>query len=429
MTLHVGGIRLLSQLYFINEVPSAPLCLGIFERAPCATDSNEFARLLPYPIFPVLVLAGRSMNDAIVDATSKHFSSNYFEARHKFCEYVRELAVGKTRAYPSAARGPRGEELSTDVAWFGDRGASKVGVMVSATHGVEGYCGSAAQLDWLAERAYERLKPDEAMLLIHALNPYGFAWDRRVTEEGCDLNRNFVNFSAALPENEAYDALADSLVPRELDGPVLAAAEAAIDGFRRAHGEAVFLKARTSGQYRHPTGMFFGGFGPTAARQTLEAIVSDFSIASREFVSVLDYHTGLGPYGYGELQCEQASGLIGYERARKIFGLSVTSPDLGTSSAVVLNGTLDAYWQWLLGDRHIYVCLEFGTYPPEAGRALSRADHWLYAYCQNEIETVTGNEIRRRMKQHCYPDREDWKEMVLYRCRQVHRQMIEGLQL
>ncbi|MCK1709601.1 M14 family metallopeptidase [Bradyrhizobium sp. 143] len=369
------------------------------------------------------------MNEDIVDAAKNHFSSNYFEARQKFRDFVRESAVGEAAAYPSPAHGPRGEELSTDVAWFGDRRAAKVAIMVSATHGVEGYCGSAAQVDWLAGRGYERLKSDEAVLLIHAINPYGFAWDRRVTQEGCDLNRNFVDFDAPLPQNEDYDLLAESLVPSELEGPSFDAAEASLAKFRTAHGELAFRKARTSGQYRHPTGIFFGGFAPTVARQTLERVVSDYGIESRRRVLVIDYHTGLGPYGYGELQCEQASGILGYQRARDIFGSSVTSPDLGTSSAVALHGTQDDYWQRLLGDRHVYVCLEYGTYAPEAARPLLRADHWLYAFRQREIDTDLGYEIRRCVKQHFYPDNADWKEMVLYRSRQVHRQMIEGLRL
>lgn len=369
------------------------------------------------------------MNDDLVDAANNHFASDYFEARQRFRDYVRKAAVGEAAIYPSPARGPRGRELSTDVAWFGDRRAPTVGILVSATHGVEGYCGSAAQLDWLAERGYERLKSDEAMLLIHALNPYGFAWDRRVTQEGCDLNRNFVDFTAPLPHNSAYDLLADCLVPCELDGPLLVAAEATIEEFRRTHGEIALRKARTSGQYRHPTGIFFGGFAPTAARQTIERIVSDYCLKSRLRVLIIDYHTGLGPYGYGELQCEQASGISGYEHARDIFGPSVTSPDLGTSSAVVLNGTQDDYWQRLLGDRHVYVCLEFGTYPPEAVRSALRADHWLYAHRQADIEKDLGYEIQRNLRQHFYPESTDWKEMVLYRSRQVQRQMIEGLQI
>lgn len=379
--------------------------------------------------FACAALNGLRMNDAIVDAANNHFASDYFEARQKFRDYVRKAAVGKAAIYPSPARGPRGRQLSTDVAWFGDRRAPKVGLLISATHGVEGYCGSAAQIDWLAERGYERLKFDEAMLLIHALNPYGFAWDRRVTQEGCDLNRNFVDFTAPLPDNSAYDLLADCVVPCELDGPLLVAAEATLEEFRSTHGDIALRRARTSGQYRHPTGLFFGGFAPTAARQTLERIVSDYCLESRLRVLIIDYHTGLGPYGYGELQCEQASGTSGYQHARGIFGPSVTSPDLGTSSAVVLNGTQDDYWQRLLGDRHVYVCLEFGTYPLEAVRSAIRADHWLYKYRQADIETYLGYKIRRRVRQRFYPERTDWKEMVLYRSRQVQRQMIEGFQI
>lgn len=374
-------------------------------------------------------LNGKPMKDAVVDAANNHFATNYFEARQKFRDYVRTAEVGQLTLYPSPVQGPRGEELSTDVAWFGDRHAPNVGVLVSATHGVEGYCGSAAQLDWLAEREYERLKSDEAMLLIHAINPHGFAWDRRVTQEGCDLNRNFVDFTAALPHNQAYDLLADSIVPRDLDGPHFAAADAKLEEFRKAHGDNALRMARTSGQYRHYTGMFFGGFGPTVARQTLERIVLDYNIESRQFVLIVDYHAGLGPYGYGELQCEQASGMPGYQRARNIFGPSVTSPELGTSSAVVLNGTQDDYWQRLLGERHVYVCLEFGTYPAQEVRSAMRADHWLYAYGQSEMETEIGREIRTRVRRSYYPERADWKEMVLYRSRQVHRQMIEGMRL
>ncbi|MGY2932977.1 hypothetical protein ACVWZ6_002579 [Bradyrhizobium sp. GM6.1] len=115
------------------------------------------------------------MNDAILDASKKRFALSYAEARQKFRHYVAEAGVADSAIYKSPAIGPGGEELSTDVAWFGDRRASKVGILISATHGAEGYCGSAAQLDWISEREYERLKPDEAMLLVHAINPYGFA--------------------------------------------------------------------------------------------------------------------------------------------------------------------------------------------------------------------------------------------------------------
>ena len=362
------------------------------------------------------------MDDEVLHAARLAFSASYFDAREKFRRLAR-----CARAYGSPARGPGGERLFTDAAWFGDRDARKLVVVLSGVHGVEGYCGSACQADWLAGRGWEQLGSDEAVLLVHAVNPYGFTWDRRVTEEGCDLNRNFIDFDAPIPHNAGYDALAEHLVPRELEGPVFNAAEAAIAKFRQERGEQAFQEARKSGQYRHPQGVFFGGFEPSSARSTLERIASDHGLGERDFVVIVDIHTGLGPFGYGELQCEQVSGLAGYDRALAIFGQSVTSPELGTSSSVLVNGTVDEFWQRLLGDRHVYVCLEYGTFDPENSRRVLRQDHWLYAHSGLSRHSPVAQRFRAEMKGHYNPGTDDWNEMVIARSRQVLRQAIERL--
>ena len=305
--------------------------------------------------------------------------------------------------------------------------APNVLVSIAGTHGVEGYCGSACQIDWMARGAHRELGPNTAALLIHALNPYGFAWDRRVTEEGCDLNRNFVDFTQPLPSNPGYEKLAHHLVPPSLDGPEFAAAEQAIAAYRERHGEIAFQSARKSGQYTHPSGMFFGGTAPTAARRTVETIAADHRLAQRQQVIIIDYHTGLGPFGYGELQTEPISGIDGYQRAVSMFGSSVTSPDLGTSSSIALHGTLDEYWEQLLGDRHTYVCLEYGTYDPERGRRVLRQDHWLAAYRPEALDQPLGRAIRAETRAHYAPEQDHWKEMIVTRSRQVTRQAAEWL--
>ena len=80
--------------------------------------------------------------------TPAAFSATYAEARAKFRE-----AAGQARASLDAVTnpntGPDGGDLTTDIAWIGPRDAQKVLVMLSATHGVEGFCGSGAQIDWL----------------------------------------------------------------------------------------------------------------------------------------------------------------------------------------------------------------------------------------------------------------------------------------
>ena len=362
--------------------------------------------------------------DGARQMASAVFSDTYAEARAKFL-----AAAPGARAYPCGTKGPAGEALFTDVAYVGHPDAERLLVLVSGTHGAEGYCGSAAQLAFLKAGFHENLPRSTAVLLVHALNCYGFAWDRRVTAEGCDLNRNFVDFSKPTPPNPGYEELAEHLVPADLSEAGLARAEAAIAAYRARHGEWKFQEARKSGQYTRPGGMFYGGNGPSEARRTLEAAAADFDVASRDAVVIIDYHTGLGPYGYGEPQCEQPSGLAGYERAVKIFGTSVTSPDLGSSSSVVIFGSQDEFWQRLLAERHTYVALEFGTYDVDNARKALRDDHWLFKHRPDEIDAERGRRIRKASKRHYYPQQPDWMEMVLWRAHQMHRQAIEAFAL
>ncbi|WP_165349971.1 MULTISPECIES: DUF2817 domain-containing protein [unclassified Mesorhizobium] len=302
--------------------------------------------------------------DLLVSVESS-FSATYREARGKFL-----AALPKARAYVLPhLTGPDGEELAVDVAWLGDPDAECVLVTISGTHGPEGYCGSGIQMDWLALIADASLPAGVAFLLVHGLNPHGIAWDRRVTQEGCDLNRNFVDFAAGTPSNPGYEELRSQFVPAALEGPVFEAAQKAIRVFKAAHGERAFQVARKAGQYVDPDGMFFGGFEPAWSARTLDAIAHDYALNTRKFVAVLNVHTGLGPYGYGELQSEHLSAIASHNIAESMFGPSVTSADLGTSSSIPIEGTLQLYWERLIGDgQYLDLALEYGTYDIEAAQ-------------------------------------------------------------
>lgn len=360
--------------------------------------------------------------DSAERLSSVLFSRSYLEARSKFL-----ASASGIRSYQSKFLGPAGEELFTDAAYVGRPDARHLLVLVSGTHGVEGYCGSAAQLAFLNAEFQNQLPPTTAVLLVHALNCYGFAWDRRVTAEGCDLNRNFIDFAHPVPVNSGYEDLAHFIVPEEISEIAVSRAEKALSLYQSTHGQQQFENAMFSGQYSRPGGMFYGGREPTEARMTLERIASEYAIGDRDKVVIVDYHTGLGPYGYGELQCEQSSGPQGYMRAREVFGQTVTSPEAGNSSSVEIPGTQDAFWERLLAHRHTYVALEFGTYPRPNGRLLLRKDHWLFKYQPGLIDAPLGRQIRSESKMHFYPPHSDWQEMVLWRCHQVHRQAIAAL--
>ncbi len=362
----------------------------------------------------------------ILTSVEESFSETYAEARAKFATALAPTGI-ETRPYDNPNRGPGGEPLATDTAWIGPEDAGRVMVVVSATHGVEGFSGSAVQTDWLADGGADRLPADTAVLLIHALNCHGFAWMRRVTEEGCDLNRNFIDFTQPLPENPGHDALADAFVPGSLDPETLAAAEARVAAYRAEHGEQAFQSARKAGQYKHPHSMFFGGFEESWARRTLTRIFDDYRLGARRLVSIVDVHTGLGPFGYGEPICGHARGSVALDRVLDMYGESTGLPAEGRSASIPLTGTQRAFWQPRLGDGYTYICLEFGTYHTDRGRAALRADHWLHNQGDVDWADPRTREIKAEIRKHFHPGTPDWNEMVLWRSRQVLRQTLEGL--
>ncbi len=360
--------------------------------------------------------------------TVHSFASSYAEARDKFLAAAR-IAGAMTWRYDNPRKGPQGEALSTDVAWAGPDDASRVVVTISSTHGVEGYCGSGFQVDWLAGVGAAGLPKGTAALFVHAINPYGFAWTRRVTEEGNDLNRNYVDHSKPYPVNEGYLEIADLLVPPNLEPATLATVDAKLAEYRKKVGDVAFYRAISGGQYSHPDGMFFGGGGPSWSNRTLHAIV-DRCLKGRTDVAVIDFHTGLGPYGYGEPITHFDVGSPASRRVRAFWGESVTESKRGQTASQARDGLTHYGLNRVLTepDTRLTMCtLEFGTFDRESGQRAFRADHWLHKY--GDPSGAEAGPIRAAIRRQFYPDTDDWKEAVLFRGHQVVRQAIASVQL
>jgi hypothetical protein len=366
------------------------------------------------------MIAGIQMN---VDAC---FSQDYRTARALFRERA-AAAGGRLSSYENPNKGPSGEDLATDLAWFGAQDARKVMVLVSATHGVEGFCGSGAQLDWI-DTGRSALSGDTAVLLVHAINPYGFAWLRRTTEEGVDLNRNCIAFEDGLPGNPGYSELADAFLPKTRDDETVRAAQARLDAYKAEHGAKAFSIARSSGQYTHPEGYFYGGTGPTWALQTIGRICADFRLSERDSVAIIDYHTGLGSFGYGEPICGHRPGSAGQARCRAWYGTSLGEPMLGKSSSVIIAGLTQYAWARKIGDETMtFIALEYGTLDAETGAEALRDDHWLHTYGTVDWPADETRTIKAAIRRFYHPDTQDWKELVLMRSRQVIAQTLAGL--
>jgi len=354
----------------------------------------------------------------------EYFSSTYREARERFlaaCETQR--AAVETLRHP--LDGPDGESLHLDAARVGPTDAEALLVIVSGTHGPEGFCGSACQLRWLHENTLPSSGPT-AVLLVHAHNPYGFAWGVRHTHERVDLNRNFVDHDAP-PENglagEFFDELGDvsGMDVTEYIDRFLAL---------RADYEEKFGKRETAGwlgygQYRHEQGLHFGGYRPTWSSNALHDVLRRHGADAREVI-LIDIHTGLGRYGYGELLSLDSATSGSFARSRSIFGGTVHSMPDGRSAASYSVGNVSGAVAGILPAATVTAhALEFGTFEgPELAGLRLRYQHCLAA---GAIESDDAAALRDEYRALFYPERPDWMELVLNRSAMVIRQAQDWL--
>ena len=361
------------------------------------------------------------------DINLECFQPDYSVARRRMlevCSHIPEELVRDRQVHSHPLTGPAGESLACDVTVVGQSARPRnLLVLISGTHGVEGFAGSAIQVDCLP-LLVEAVAQNASLgvVVIHAFNPWGFAWLRRSDHEGIDLNRNFADFSKPLPHNDQYEALHQritNLARGNLDSPAPLWKESGIDAFAE-----VF----TRGQYRHADGCFFGGNAPSWSRKVLEQVTADEIFASAERIAVVDLHTGLGPYGYGELINDHLPGTPGDEWVRRWYGDNAKSAQLGESVSTMKEGLLDFYWHRLMGERGCFVTLEFGTYDMDRlVNALLREQLYQNSIQRDGLPRDITNPDVLELRGFFYPEESSWQQQVLFRGRQVVSLACEGL--
>jgi hypothetical protein len=354
---------------------------------------------------------------------SQHFRPTYAAAREAFRAAAAARGLRVQAHTNSAAKGAEGEELTTDVALIGPADASRLLIVVSGTHGAEGFCGSGIQVGWLA--GDHKLPADTAMLLVHAINPYGFSHVRRVTEDNVDLNRNFIEHGNAKPANPGYDVLRDAICPKDWTEESERRNFATLHAYAAQHGMAALENAIASGQYVDPQGVFYGGTQPTWSNRTLRAILAPFAATARH-VAFVDLHTGIGPYGFGEIMSNHGARDPGHTIMKEWWGGEATYFDEGTSSSYYVAGdTQVAVAQTFSKAQIAGITLEYGTIPKVDMMNAVRADNWLYVH--GDLASPQGRDIKAQIRAAFYPDKDDWKDMVVERGHYVMKRMLRCL--
>ena len=302
--------------------------------------------------------AKNQMNIEYIDNSSSYFSEDYFIARKRFIEAGQSAGAAMDQL-TLTEKGPKGEILTIDIAWFGSRTPKTVLLHTSGVHGVEGFAGSAIQLKIL-EMPPEP-PTDTAIILVHALNPFGMAWLRRYNETNVDLNRNFRFKPGAWEEDTSIYAQLDSFLnPKEdrfFDSFLV---QALFNKLR--YGEEALRNAIPTGQNFNPKGLFYFGNqleeGPRLFCQWLSK-----SLSSAEYVFVIDVHTGLGRKGQESLFHK----IVSNDSSKLSRNLDrQLERDYATSGAAAYGfkgAYSEAYAQFSGSFSVDFVTQEFGTYP------------------------------------------------------------------
>jgi len=330
--------------------------------------------------------------------------------------------------FPHPLVDPEGRPLSMDSAWFGPREASRLLILVSGVHGLEALPGSAIQVGWIESGGPDALPPDTAVLMVHQINPWGCAWRRRFNEDNVDLNRNFLDFALPLPENNKYPLVHYAMKPGaemgdfgERSGPFLGALVA-------EHGIEGTIDLLMAGQHQFADGFAYGGQAASWSRRHLESIASR-DAAQRRKVCYLEVHSGLGPYGYGQMISLQMGAVL--ERTREWFGQWVFNPRADRKPGEVgyrevPGHSADGFMTLFPDAEVIPVTLEMGTYPPPDTLALLLREHCVYQ-AGSDAPADQLEQVRAKLQEMHFPADPEWRAANWTRGSQVIRQALAGL--
>jgi hypothetical protein len=318
------------------------------------------------------------------------------------------------QSYVHEGKGRDGEQLAMDVARFGREDARALLIISSGCHGVL----NNPQLRSAA------LKAGVALLYIHGINPYGFSWWRRTTEENVDLNRNFIDFDQPRTRNTRYDELAQLLVPSEW--PPTAEVQQALHTYIATQGQRVFQEVVSSGQYHHRDGLFFGGQHATWSQVTIRQVLKEYAQRCQQ-IGWIDLHSGLGPSGHGEkIFAGRDDDVDALQRARKWWSNVVTATYDGSSTSSRLSGLmLLATYEDCPQAETTAITLEYGTVPIMEVLHALRSEQWLENHPEANAETYAA--IKKQMRDAFYVDTDEWKNRIVDQGIDATRAALAGL--
>lgn len=301
----------------------------------------------------------------------------YDECRTRF-RLAAATAGHQVHASPIAAAGPQGEELTIDAVMIGAQQPDRALVVLSGVHGVEGFITSQMQTDLISRLDPVALPDDAAVLLVHAVNPWGMAWGRRQNESNVDLNRNWRRSETEPLHNDAYDIVHPLACPDTDRLPDVDALLVEVRDLVATHGVDWLTRAITTGQFRHPDGLHYGGERTEESNRTVEWIVSThLGPVARSLV--LDLHTGDGPTAVTTFLSDHPSGTWQDDLVQRVAGGdTIRRADRGHTRKP--GSIASGIGQLLPGAAHVAATVEWGTVSDMRQLVATYLESWVHRH-------------------------------------------------
>ncbi|HIF31011.1 MAG TPA: DUF2817 domain-containing protein [Planctomycetaceae bacterium] len=291
--------------------------------------------------------------------TDVYFSSTYSEARHRFIEAAGALDA-EIMSYGINCESQ--DELAIDVAVIGSDEVPAV-VISSGVHGVEGFFGSAIQLALLEQLRDSTSALGIRYVLLHGVNPFGFAHLRRFNEDNVDLNRNFHSsvdqFRGSPAEYAGLNRFLNPESPPSRFEPFKLKALWNI----WQNGLSALKESVAGGQHDYPRGLFFAGLGPCKSTQVVQENCDSWIGLSPRIMHV-DFHSGLGPFATYKLLLTKGSDSIDCSWYADTFGAECVEQFSKPGGTAYKTSGLFGEWMQSHFNARDYrvVVAEFGTY-------------------------------------------------------------------
>ncbi|MBN2522700.1 MAG: DUF2817 domain-containing protein [Bacteroidales bacterium] len=306
--------------------------------------------------------------EAEVDSTYlDYYHESYEDCRNAFVECSLQLAEDFDSVQTGKFYVPSETDNDLTIDWCyipAQEQKDKLLILTSGLHGIEGYTGSAIQLMFIEKILVPGLPDNMGVLLLHGLNPYGFKYYRKVTENNVDLNRNCVTGNAMFDiKNEGYGKLTGLLMPaKKVNLYNLRNQFFYLVAIYKIIRESmpVLRQAALQGQYDYNKGIYYGGRAYEPQIDTIKPFLID-RIGDYKILLNVDLHTAYGKRGKMHLfldKPDDADVLRGIEKVFK--GVQI---DWGSSDDFyTINGEYIGWANSLVPD---VLCLpmlfEFGT--------------------------------------------------------------------